>query len=57
MQAAYKSVFGKDVKIDTKKPKFVMKPPPEDINIDEVLAYSEWLFRNEAADDFQGRCI
>ena len=57
MQAAYKSVFGKDVKIDTKKPKFVMKPPPEDIDIDEVLAYSEWLFRNEAADDFQGRCI
>ena len=45
MQEAYKSVFGKDVKVDTKTPKFVIKPPPEFIDIDEVLKYSSGFLK------------
>ena len=41
MQAAYKCVCGTNIEIDTKKPKFMMMPPSEHIDLDEVIAYSE----------------
>ena len=57
MEAAYQHVLGKDIKIDIKKTKFQILPPPDTPDIDEVLSYSDWLNRNDAADEYQGRMI
>ena len=57
MQSAYTSVFDKNIVIDTKKAKFMLMPPPDHFEVDEMTAYSGWLERNEAADQFYGRCI
>ena len=57
MQSAYTSVFGKNIVIDTKKAKFMLMPPPDHFEVDEMTAYFGWLERNEAADQFYGRCI
>ena len=57
MQSAYTSVFGKNIVIDTNKAKFMLMPPPDHFEVDEMTAYSGWLERNEAADQFYGRCI
>ena len=57
MQSAYTSVFGKNIVIDTKKAKFMLMPPPDHFEVDEMTAYFGWLERNEAADQFFGRCI
>ena len=57
MQSAYTSVFGKNIVIDTKKAKFMLMPPPDHFEVDEMTAYFGWLERNEAADQFYGRRI
>ena len=35
----------------------MLMPPPDHFEVDEMTAYSGWLERNEAADQFYGRCI
>jgi len=57
MTTAYQQVLGKDIQIDLKQAKFMRLPPAEDNVIEEVLAYSGWLQRNEAADEYYGRKI
>ena len=57
MTTAYQQVLGKDIQIDLKQAKFMRLPPAEDNVIEEVLAYSGWLQRNEAADEYYGRTI
>ena len=57
MQSAYTFFFGKSIGIDTKKAKFMLMPPPDHFEVDEMTAYFGWLERNEAADQFYGRRI
>ena len=57
MQLAYTSVFGKSIGIDTKQAKFMIMPPPDHFEVEEMVAYSGWLERNDAADQFYGRRI
>ena len=37
MQSAYTSVFGKNIVIDTKKAKFMLMPPPDHFEVDEMV--------------------
>lgn len=57
MITAYQKVLGKDIQIDLKQAKFMRLPPSEKNVFEEVMAYSGWLHRNDAADEYYGRKI
>ena len=57
MITAYQQVLGKDIQIDLKQARFMRLPPSEKNIFEEVLAYSGWLHRNDAADEYYGRKI
>ena len=57
MTTAYEQVLGKDIQIDLKQARFMRLPPSEKNIFEEVLAYSGWLHRNDAADEYYGRKI
>ena len=43
--------------IDLKKEKFMRLPLSEDNVLEEVIEYSSWLERNDAAAEYYGRMI
>ena len=57
MKSAYQQVLGAGIKIDLKQAKFMRLPPSENNVFKDVMAYSGWLNRNDAADEYYGRKI